>query len=688
MEKKRTRSQARKKAVKKAAKKAPGKTAKKATKSTRAAAKKKVAKAAGTKTPQAAGTKTRPAAAKKSRPAADKKSRPAADKKSRPAAAKKSTKAAAEKVAAKGGKKVGAAGAKAESNGAAGAQANTEDMENVISVIGDMDVENESLSDAAFNNDEDSESEGEGNTAAATTKAKTTKGSDWADEEPRPRTPSYAEDTSDPVRMYLQEIGAVSLLTREQEVEIAKQIEEGQDQVQEHVLVHPFTLRYLLNIADRIKAGEISERELQDEDSSEDDQDADGDAPSTDGAVLKTLEKLRKLAKENEELTTEMRKRANPDRAVVRRLAVVQKRIRKILDDLQLSRRHVVAVVEKLKRARRLLEDEAATVRRYERRTRQSANQLLRLAPKIRSDDGRTAAASARSLRLSAFDAKRMIDDLRQARRRTGELETEVGMPYEELTATLKAIAAGERRAQNGQKRLIEANLRLVVSIAKRYTNRGLGFLDLVQEGNIGLMRAVEKFEYQRGYKFSTYATWWIRQSVSRAIADQARTIRIPVHMIETINKVVRSSRYLVQQLGREPTPEEIAQKMEMPLDKVRNVLRIVKEPVSLETPIGDEEESSLGDFVEDRQTVSPSDAAVYTSLEEQTRKVLATLTPREEQILRMRFGIGEKSDYTLEEVGQKFAVTRERIRQIEAKALRKLRHPSRARSIESFAGN
>jgi RNA polymerase primary sigma factor len=310
------------------------------------------------------------------------------------------------------------------------------------------------------------------------------------------------------------------------------------------------------------------------------------------------------------------------------------------------------------------------------------------LSSKLKSEDGRVSAAASRSLRMGSDDARAILETIRNARKRMSEVEREVGMRYDELAVALRSIREGEAKAREGQKKLIEANLRLVVSIAKRYTNRGLGFLDLVQEGNIGLMRAVEKFEYQRGYKFSTYATWWIRQSVSRAIADQARTIRIPVHMIETINKVVRSSRYLVQQLGREPTPEEIAAKMEMPIDKVRKVLRIVKEPVSLETPIGDEEESSLGDFVEDRQTVSPSDAAVYTSLEEQTRKVLATLTPREEQILRMRFGIGEKSDYTLEEVGQRFAVTRERIRQIEAKALRKLRHPSRAKSMESFVGS
>jgi RNA polymerase primary sigma factor len=563
---------------------------------------------------------------------------------------------------------------------------NNESIDGVISVLDDMDDDSDdSMSDSDFDKeDNDSDS----NDAKPSTGTK--RSSQWTDEEPEPRTPNYAEDTSDPVRMYLQEIGAVSLLTREQEVEIAKQIEEGQDQVQEHVLVHPFTLRYLLNIADGIKAGDLSERELQDEDSTaEEDQDLDAEAAApTDGIILKTLEKLRKLASEYDALNAEIRKRATPDKNTLRKQANVQKRIRKILDELQLSRRHINAIVEKLRRAERMLEDEMVVVKRYERRTKKTANQLLRLAPKLRGNDARAVASSARSLRLTPQDARRMVDDLRNSRRRIVELETEVGMPYEELTGTLKVIRSGERLAQEGQKRLIEANLRLVVSIAKRYTNRGLGFLDLVQEGNIGLMRAVEKFEYQRGYKFSTYATWWIRQSVSRAIADQARTIRIPVHMIETINKVVRSSRYLVQQLGREPTPEEIAQKMEMPLDKVRNVLRIVKEPVSLETPIGDEEESSLGDFVEDRQTVSPSDAAVYTSLEEQTRKVLATLTPREEQILRMRFGIGEKSDYTLEEVGQRFAVTRERIRQIEAKALRKLRHPSRARSIESFVGN
>ena len=550
----------------------------------------------------------------------------------------------------------------------------TEDIDGVISMLGEIDVDSvESLGESGLKDGEEKDGE-------------------WAEEEREERTTAFAEDTSDPVRMYLQEIGAVSLLSREQEVDIAKQIEEGEHQVREHVLNHPFVFTYLLDLADRIKTGELTERELMDEESADEDTDA-GDAgdagpvSSDDGQILKTLEKLRKLKQELGPLL-ESSRRARQDPATKRKLASVQQRLRRILEELQLGRRHITNIVEKLKKAQRILWERHEVLERYERRTKKPATQILRLGSKLRSDDGRVASAAARGLRAGIDDARRIVDEVKLARKGIAEVEHEVCMDREQLAGELKLIRSGERKAQDGQKKLIEANLRLVVSIAKRYTNRGLGFLDLVQEGNIGLMRAVEKFEYQRGYKFSTYATWWIRQSVSRAIADQARTIRIPVHMIETINKVVRSSRYLVQQLGREPTPEEIAAKMEMPLDKVRNVLRIVKEPVSLETPIGDEEESSLGDFVEDRQTVSPADAAVYTSLEEQTRKVLATLTPREEQILRMRFGIGEKSDYTLEEVGQKFAVTRERIRQIEAKALRKLRHPSRARSIESFVGN
>ena len=503
--------------------------------------------------------------------------------------------------------------------------------------------------------------------------------------EPEPSIEAEPETrVTDPVKMYLREMGLVSLLTREGEVEIAKRIEVGEQEVIAAILETTVGVDEILCLADKLRNDEMRLKEVV-KDADEDD-DVFIETAQRKENVLELIEKVRTLDQQNQNLQKKIKAATTVATRKRHREKIKENKleIARLFRELRLDKRQTDRMVYRLKDT--LLEIEACqnVIDRCLRRCGAAMPELRELCRTIRKDANAAAKACKRVKMMpdEILNIERTIKAHNQAIKLH---EAEIKMSTKALQKILSQVEQGEAKARSAKKELIEANLRLVVSIAKKYTNRGLQFLDLIQEGNIGLMKAVDKFEYQRGYKFSTYATWWIRQAITRAIADQARTIRIPVHMIETINKLIRTSRYLVQELGREPTPEEIAEKMELPLEKVRKVLKIAKEPISLETPIGEEEDSYLGDFIEDKKILSPSDAVIGLNLSEQTRKVLATLTPREEKVLRMRFGIGEKADHTLEEVGRDFEVTRERIRQIEAKALRKLRHPSRSKKLKAF---
>ncbi|AKS24342.1 MAG: RNA polymerase, sigma 38 subunit, RpoS [Leptospirillum sp. Group II 'C75'] len=557
----------------------------------------------------------------------------------------------------------------------------SDQLDNLMSYFGDMniDIVDDESREAGYGEMDSEEEEGFSDLESV-------RGVDSEEEdEGIDMTPGTLSRIDDPVRLYLKEMGAVPLLTREGEIAIAQRIEEGQKEVSGILFGMPLTVRSILSLREKFQTGQIGIREIVDvmEEETEDEPEEGDSAALRDAReqFVRQTDSLSELfLKLNaiSEKWKDAQKNTSKKKVLREQAKKIKTEIVELIMEMNLHRKQVELMIRQLHDVVSVLDESERIIDHSRRRLGANKEDILKAIALLKAgkDPGE---------RYQDPEKLELLKNYQFALERVHEAEVAALLSSSEIRDSLSLLEAGEQKVREAKAELIKANLRLVVSIAKRYTNRGLQFLDLIQEGNIGLMKAVDKFEYKRGFKFSTYATWWIRQAITRAIADQARTIRIPVHMIETINKLIRTTRHLVQELGREPLPEELAKEMQMPVEKVRRVLKIAREPISLETPIGEEEDSHLGDFIEDKKSISPIDSAVRYDLVRKIGKALSSLTEREEKVIRLRFGVGESTDHTLEEVGQDFDVTRERIRQIEAKALRKLRHPSRSKHLKSF---